>query len=86
MALQDLLEQNRKWADGKLASDPDFFQRHVALLEFRDQAFEFGERFFEVGQRIRRRARFVIRLVGFRFHARDVKRRDATGQTIDDPD
>jgi carbonic anhydrase len=29
MALEDLLEQNRHWAESQLASDPQFFQRHV---------------------------------------------------------
>jgi carbonic anhydrase len=30
MALEDLLEQNRRWAESQLANDPDFFRRHVA--------------------------------------------------------
>jgi carbonic anhydrase len=30
MELQDLLDQNRAWAEARLAADPDFFQRHVA--------------------------------------------------------
>jgi carbonic anhydrase len=30
MPIQDLLEKNRIWAEGQLASDPQFFRRHVA--------------------------------------------------------
>ncbi len=30
MSLQDLLEQNQQWAATQLASDPEFFHRHVA--------------------------------------------------------
>jgi carbonic anhydrase len=29
MSLDDLLEQNRKWAAEKVAEDPEFFRRHV---------------------------------------------------------
>jgi carbonic anhydrase len=30
MPLTDLLDQNRKWAETRLAEDPQFFQRHLA--------------------------------------------------------
>ena len=30
MALQDLLDQNKTWAEQRLVEDPEFFRRHVA--------------------------------------------------------
>ena len=30
MALQDLLDQNKTWAEQRLIEDPEFFRRHVA--------------------------------------------------------